>query len=819
MASPKNLTKTSRGSAANNFDNHARNSDDTLMDDDSVDTDRGDNRLGSTGRRRRKSTVDSDKSTKSFETSNQITHAVLSILSFAAFLLSILAAVDKAGSVGTYAYSFFKSALGIGYFLLPIFFLLLCYNFLVGIKRNFKISRVMGTLGLCLSGLGLIDLLPSNNGGFMGHIISTPFLGLFDLYASTILLFACAAVCLLLIFEPLLVSAPGESLWAKIGHFFTRIWNKVLNRENYVDAGNYAIKGYDNTNDDSYSKATPTLQDIKKPEANTVNANNAQKTGGKNGSSLSFSPDEVEAFSADAQAKYRSSYSTKPFVPPPLTLLEKDRGKVEVGDIKANANIIKRTLMNFGIDVEMDEVSVGPSVTRYALKPAEGVKLSRIVALGSDLSLALAAHPIRIEAPIPGKSLVGIEIPNSTKSTVGLASLLNSNDYQGSDKPLLAALGKGVSGRPHFANIAKAPHMLIAGATGSGKSVTIHAIITSLLFRNSPENLKFIMIDPKRVELTLYNKIPHLLTPVITDPKKAILALKWAGKEMSRRYDVLEANATRDIESYHRNILQPAMQKAAKAGSEGADTEAKLPETMPYIAIVLDELADIMQTYPRELEAAIVRLAQMSRAVGIHLILSTQRPSVNVITGLIKANVPTRIALQVASQIDSRTILDNSGAEKLLGAGDMLFQGGDMATPLRLQSAFISESELKRVVDYLHGEYKDEIRSEISFNQNEPGSDAIFASGIGDDASGEDEDDMYEQAKEAVISARKASTSYIQRKLGVGYSRAARLMDMLESRGIIGPANGSKPREILSGAPTAIGIETPATDEPSSPTV
>ena len=374
------------------------------------------------------------------------------------------------------------------------------------------------------------------------------------------------------------------------------------------------------------------------------------------------------------------------------------------------------------------------------------------------------------------------------------------------------SLGKDITGRAHFCNLAKAPHILIAGATGSGKSVSIHALITSLLYRNSPENLKFIMIDPKRVELTLYNKIPHLLTPVITDPKKAILALKWAAKEMSRRYDILEKNTARDIDSYHKNVLAPAISslnsdRRDRDGDNAEEVSSKLPETMPYIAIVIDELADIMQTYPRELEAAIVRLAQMSRAVGIHLVVSTQRPSVNVITGLIKANIPTRVALQVASQIDSRTILDQMGAEKLLGAGDMLYLGGEMSKPVRLQSAYISENEVKRVVKFLADQYRDEIPGEINLNISEAGSGAAFSANIDlDGDSLEDQDELYESAKEAVIAAGKASTSYIQRKLGVGYSRAAKLMDLLEEHGVIGPANGSKPREVM-GSSSSDGSE------------
>ena len=326
------------------------------------------------------------------------------------------------------------------------------------------------------------------------------------------------------------------------------------------------------------------------------------------------------------------------------------------------------------------------------------------------------------------------------------------------------------------------PHALIAGTTGSGKSVTIHSIITSLLYRNGPEDMKLIMVDPKRVELTLYNKIPHLLTPVITESKKTILALKWAAKEMDRRYDVLQAESVRDIESYHATVWSKAKEGEA--------------ERMPYIVIIIDELADIMQAYPRELESAIVRLAQMSRAVGIHLILSTQRPSVNVITGLIKANVPTRVALQVSSQIDSRTILDQGGAEKLLGAGDMLYASAEMSQPERLQSAFISEDEVKKVVEYLKNAYMDEIPDQIELTGSiEKGGGGLFSDSLEGGSDGDD--DLFEDAREIVIKDQKASTSYLQRKLGVGYARAAKLVDMLEERGIVGPGNGAKPREVL----------------------
>lgn len=706
----------------------------------------------------------------------ETSRAVMAVFSFFLAVLSLMAAFGKAGRLGDYLFIELSLLFGVGYYLIPIIFVMLSIAFIRGMQRKFQISKVVSILIFFVSGLGLIHIAKTGAGGAAGKWLSAPFIYIMDVWATLVLLIALTIVSLFIIFE---------------AHFtFEQLafWNWF--RKNEVDE--------DGEQEEEETPAKKTeiddqeISQVNKAIAEIENARPEKQKIRSNGA-----PDEDEGFAPAVQMPLM-----KPFNTPPLSLLEKDRGKPETGDIKANANIIKRTLQNFGITVEMDEISIGPTVTRYALKPAEGVKLSRIVALNNDLALALAAHPIRIEAPIPGKSLVGIEVPNTAKTTVGLATLLSSSDYKESEKPLYTSLGKDIAGRAHFANLAKAPHMLIAGTTGSGKSVTIHAIITSLLFRNSPENLKFIMIDPKRVELTLYNKIPHLLTPVITDPKKAILSLKWAAKEMSRRYDILEKNSTRDIDSYHRNVLAPALESSKKQSGRAADDGSNLPETMPYIVIVIDELADIMQTYPRELESAVVRLAQMSRATGIHLILSTQRPSVNVITGLIKANIPTRLALQVASQIDSRTILDQPGAEKLLGAGDMLFLGADMSKPVRLQSAFISESEVKGVAKYLRDEYRDEIINEINLTPGEAGSDAAFKAGLDlDSESLEDEDDLYEDARAAVMEAGKASTSYIQRKLGVGYSRAAKLMDALEAHGVIGPSNGSKPRDVIGATP------------------
>ncbi|MEK7609810.1 MAG: DNA translocase FtsK 4TM domain-containing protein [Patescibacteria group bacterium] len=721
------------------------------------------------------------------ELEDKTVHTILALFSFLITVLSLLAAFGKAG-FGNYGYVLFSRLFGVGYYLIPIVFAMLGISFLQGLKKRFEISKVVGIILFFISGLGLIGLINigefgNSYGGIVGHWIASPLLKLLDTWATILVLVVIFVVSIIMTFN-LHITLEQLMLWnrkEKSGK------NGILNKDGKMD------EDEEKRVDAALAMASGEISNLEREEMERVVAEQKKKEEAKKRASkdagLLFNDDEESAFGAALSIPY-----LKTFIPPPLTLLEKDKGKPETGDIKANANIIKRTLQNFGITVEMDEISIGPSVTRYALKPAEGVKLSRIVTLNNDLSLALAAHPIRIEAPIPGKSLVGIEVPNTAKTTVGLATLLASPEFQESEKPLLISLGKDIAGKAHFANLGKAPHALIAGATGSGKSVTIHALITSLLYRNSPENLKFIMIDPKRVELTMYNKIPHLLTPVITDPKKAILALKWASKEMSRRYDVLERSGSRDIDSYHKNILAPAILKWKKENKARSDLD-----TLPYLIIIIDELADIMQSYPRELESAIVRLAQMSRATGIHLVISTQRPSVNVITGLIKANIPSRIALQVASQIDSRTILDQQGAEKLLGAGDMLYLGGEMSKPVRLQSAYITEAEVKKVVRYLIDQYKDELIDEINLTTPEVGSSAAFdaMNTMLDEDSLEEEDELYETAKEEVITTNKASTSYIQRRLGIGYSRAAKIMDLLERKGVIGPANGSKPREII----------------------
>lgn len=460
---------------------------------------------------------------------------------------------------------------------------------------------------------------------------------------------------------------------------------------------------------------------------------------------------------------------------PTVDLLNGSDSEPTSGDIQANSNIIKRTLSNFGIEVEMGEVNVGPTVTQYTLKPSVGVKLSRITALQNDLALALAAKTLRIEAPIPGKSWVGLELPNQSVAMVTLKNVLESPEFNNRKSDLSMILGRDVAGSSVIANIAKMPHLMIAGSTGSGKTVCVNTLITGLLFQNSPDELKFIMIDPKRVELTPYNDIPHLLAPVIVDPDKAINSLKWAVKEMENRYDLLSKFGCRNIESYN---------DAVRSG------RLKEQDPLHYIIIVIDEMADLMATHGREMEAVVVRLAQMARAIGIHLVLSTQRPSVEVITGLIKANITTRIAFCVASQIDSRTILDSSGAEKLLGNGDMLYLSSDANKPKRIQGVFISEEEVRKVVDFIKAQKQEEVEYDNEIVESKRFSSDPMAENSDVD------DDLYNEALELVRTAGKASASLLQRRLRVGYARAARLLDLMEDQGAIGPAQGAKPREV-----------------------
>lgn len=456
---------------------------------------------------------------------------------------------------------------------------------------------------------------------------------------------------------------------------------------------------------------------------------------------------------------------------PSISLLNQKQDKANAGDVNGNAQTIKETFANFNIEVEMEGANVGPRVTQYTMKPPTGVKLTKITALENNLALDLAAHSIRMEAPIPGKRAVGIEVPNVKPATVRISSLLESQELAGLQSPLGFVIGRDIAGKPIVADLAKMPHMLVAGQTGSGKSVMINTFLTSLLYRNTPSDLKLILVDPKQVEMAPYHDIPHLLTPVINEPEKCISALKWAVAEMERRLRTMAEVNKRNIAEYN---------------------SLKKEEGMPYIVIVIDELADLMMMAARDVEALIVRLAQKARAAGIHLVLATQRPSVDVITGLIKANVPARIAFTVASQVDSRTIIDQMGAEKLLGRGDMLLLTSEMPKPKRIQVALIEDGETGKVTDFIRNQRAPQYDDEIISQPVQIGKGGVVA-----DVGGDGDDDMFRDAVHVVIESRKASTSLLQRKLRIGYGRAARLIEQMEEQGIIGQADGSRPREVL----------------------
>ena len=467
---------------------------------------------------------------------------------------------------------------------------------------------------------------------------------------------------------------------------------------------------------------------------------------------------------------------------PPVELLSKGTKKAIKGGAKALTDVatrLQKTLYSFGVQAKVENVSVGPAITRYELKPAEGVRVSKIANLADDIALNLAAETIRIEAPIPGKQAVGIEVPNTEKETVHFRDVVESDAFQDSKSKLSVALGKDVAGNMEIADIAKMPHALIAGATGSGKSVCINTIITSIIYKAKPSEVKFVMVDPKVVELSVYNGIPHLLIPVVTDPKKAAGALAWAVQEMDNRYNVFAQKGVRDLKGYN----------ALAEKEEGTGT-------LPQIVIIIDELADLMMVAAKEVEDSICRLAQKARASGMHLIIATQRPSVDVITGIIKANIPSRIAFAVSSQVDSRTILDQVGAEKLLGKGDMLFYPSGAPKPVRVQGAFVSDEEVEKIVSFVKSNgvatYNEDILDSIE-NSNKTDKELADEAAAGED----DTDPLLRDAIDVVVETGQASTSFIQRRFKVGYARAGRIIDQMEERGIISGYQGSKPRQVL----------------------
>ena len=723
--------------------------------------------------------------------------SILGVIFITLTIISLFAYFDLAGVAGKYLKSGLTTLLGVGYFIVPITLLMIAFALFKSIKTNFYFSVISGGILFFLSFLGLIDVL-SHSGqvasdkmaaGWIGFAVAYPFYNFLGLVVSVIIFISAILISFAVIFN-IPIKLPQKKI--KEYDEENQEDEEYDEDQEYDEDEEYEYEEDENNNEEKensgfISKAILSSKKGVEKITNKVSraASIKEEKQDKNNSSIT-NINPSKAVSDFIIETHQRSYNL-----PPIDLLDKEKGSPSSGDVKSYSDTIKKTLKHFGIEVEMGEVNVGPTVTQYTLKPAQGVKLAKIISLQNDLSLALAAHPLRIEAPIPGRSLVGIEIPNKVIAVVKLREMLDKPTFIESS-PLSVALGRDVSGISQYGDIEKMPHLLIAGATGSGKSVTVHTIITSLLYKNFPQMLKFLMVDPKRVELSVYNGIPHLLAPVIVEREKAIAALNWAVKEMEKRYEFLAEHDVRNIGSYNSQI----------AGGKGGE------KIMPYIVIIVDELADLMSSAPREVEAAIVRLAQMSRAVGIHLIISTQRPSVEVITGLIKANIPCRIALQVTSIVDSRTILDMSGAEKLLGNGDMLYLPQDQSKPKRIQCSFISEKEVKNIVSYLKKEaekYENSEEEEThldsgdlknALERNKQNIDLNIDLDSFVESNNKKKDDLFEEAKNEVIRAEKASTSLLQRRLGIGYARAARLMDMLEEEAIIGPQKGSKAREV-----------------------
>ncbi|WP_408912831.1 DNA translocase FtsK 4TM domain-containing protein [Candidatus Nanosynbacter lyticus] len=619
---------------------------------------------------------------------------------------------------------------------------------------------------------GLFGLLKTSlrpdAGGFVGDILNTATLKMVDSAIAAIFYLVLAFITVLFITQ----TSPFT--------VFSKLWQAIKSNSSEDDNNRSIMKQAAKPQSTEENKKV-SLGDIKLNAGVPIIDTTKEKKGLLKRTEKPEKAAEEQALVATRDPNWQA---------PSLDLLEKNEGGADAGDTRQNAQIIHDTLSEFNIDAAMGDINVGPKVTQYTLRPPSGVKLTRITALETNIALNLAAQSLRIEAPIPGQKAVGIEVPNRKAAEVRLYSTLVSKQWTASRDPLSFTIGKDISGQVVVGELGKMPHLLIAGQTGSGKSVMINTLLTSLLYRNSPSDMKLILVDPKQVEMAPYEDIPHLLTPVITEPEKTISALKWAVNEMERRYKLLATEKIRNIKDYNKR-LQSRAKKIAIADENGNVQEHE-DGSMPYIVIVVDEMADLMMIAKKDVEALIVRLAQKARAVGIHLVLATQRPSVDVITGLIKANVPARISFTVASQVDSMTILDQAGAEKLLGQGDMLFYTPSMSKPKRIQGAWVTDDEVNKITDHLRmqmaPQYNDEVVAQpVQLNGK---------GGVVMDLS-EGGDDKFKDAVRVVVERRKASTSMLQTRLGIGYQRAARIIEEMEERGIIGPQNGSKPRDVL----------------------
>ncbi len=691
-----------------------------------------------------------------FNLSPEAQKSIAAILIIFIAVFSMVSIFGWGGKIGRGFSHFLLNSLGSGGSWIIIFLLILEGTILLTTDRPYPYtSTIIGGVLFIFSSFSILELTKRNWGGSLGRAFlyfPKQYIGTGGSWAFFISLFLVSLTLL-----------SNTSIFRKIYKFFKsrkeKKLQKELEKETKLKEGEAEIK---------IKELIPQKEILQEETEKNETKEIIKKLGDK----------FVKHGAQESPTKYK--YKSLP-----LALLDREENHAIAGNIRANAQIIKRTFQNFGIEVEMGEINIGPTVTQYTLKPAEGVKVAKLLTLQRDLALALAAHPIRMEAPIPGRSLVGIEVPNQKRAQVRLANLLGDERFF-SLSPLSIPIGKDVMGSPHFADLERMPHLLVAGATGAGKTVFLNSLILSLLWRNSPDILRFVLIDPKRVEFTPYKPLPHLLCPPITQNSKVMPVIKWLIDEMETRFGILHDAGERDIISYNEMVMKKEEKKS--------DSE-EIPQKLPYIVVIIDELADIMASKGKEFEAGIVRLAQMSRAVGIHLVLATQRPSVEVITGLIKANITSRVAFQVASQVDSRTILDTAGAEKLLGRGDMLFLSAEVGKPRRIQASFISSREIKKVVDYIEKTEKktsEELEESLGEILEQDSDQELLDSSSG----GSSDDELYEEAKKVVIRARKASASLLQRRLKVGYARAARLLDMLEENGVIGPGQGAKPRDV-----------------------
>lgn len=690
------------------------------------------------------------------------------------------------GIVGAYLSGFLFQGFGFPSFLIPFALGLYAFSFILRWEWKYPLVKLGGWVILLLTASSLFsmwikplriytrDLLV---GGLVGEILSRNVVRFFNLPGATILF-----IVILILGFVLGTGISFIALLRNLGGLVARLIDRVstmkmVRREQSERAKKLVRrkleKGGSRGDTAEYPREAPPVVVVEKP------ASQRKK-------------EEIVE-----QEMFEFAEQKKEFQLPPISLLEAEtekRQKVDRDSLVMNSRILEKKLQDYGVEGRVVEVRPGPVITVYEFEPAPGVKVSRIVNLADDLALALSAVTIRIVAPIPGKSVVGIEVPNAARETVYLKEIIDSDPFRNSKSKLSFGIGKDISGGPFVFDLARMPHLLVAGSTGSGKSVSVNSMISSILFKAGPDEVRFIMIDPKMLELSDYEGIPHLLLPVVTNPKKAAIALKWLVEEMERRYTVLAEKAVRNIEHYHQRMDKELKEKG-KVYKRKGDTlegdekkEEERMERLPYIVVVIDELADLMMISSKEVEESITRLAQMARAVGIHLILATQRPSVDVLTGLIKANFPARISFQVTSKVDSRTILDTIGAEHLLGAGDMLFLPPGSAKLIRIHGAFISSQEIKRVVEFLKKQgaprYETSILSEVKKDRETPGG-------------AEEYDEKYDEALAFVAEIGQASISLIQRRFRIGYNRAARIIEKMEEEGVVGPSDGVKPREVF----------------------